>query len=82
MATKVTMQHNKLIHLEDSLVMYVVYNTEMLKNVNNTVHQMCNTTTLNERLFTGELCTAFTWYVKKNGLYHYAINLLLYLRTL
>ena len=41
---------------------------------------MHNATTLNERLF-GELSTAFPWYVNKNRVNHYAINLLLYLRT-
>ena len=53
-----------------------------LEKLINTVHQMYNTTTLNERLFAGELSTAFTWYVNKNGVHHYAINLLSYLRTL
>ena len=43
---------------------------------------MHNTTTPKERLFTGELSTAFTWYVNKNGIHHYALNSLLYLRTL
>ena len=43
---------------------------------------MHNTITPNERLFTGELSTAFTWYVNKNGVNYYAINLVLYLRTL
>ena len=43
---------------------------------------MHNTTTPNERLFTDELSMAFTWYVNKNGVHHYAVNLLLYLRTL
>ena len=42
---------------------------------------MHSTTTPNERIFAGELGTAFTWYVNKNGVHHYAINSLLYLRT-
>ena len=42
---------------------------------------MHNTITLDEKLFTGELNTAFTCYVNKNGLHHYVINSLLYLRT-
>ena len=82
METKVNIQCNGLIHLEDSMVMYGVYNTETLEKLVNTVHQMHNTTTPNERLFTGELSMAFTWYVNNNGVNHYAINLLLYLRTL
>ena len=43
---------------------------------------MYNTITPNEKLCVGELSTAFTWYVNKNGVHHYAINSLLYLRTL
>ena len=38
--------HNKLIHLENSMVMYLVYNTETLETLINTVHQMHNITTL------------------------------------
>ena len=45
--------------------MYGIYNAETLENLILTVHQMHNTTTLNERLFTGELGTAYTWYVNK-----------------
>ena len=82
METKVDIQHNRLIHLKDSMFMYGIYNAETLENLINIVHQMHNTTTPNERLFTGELSTAFTWYVNKNGVYHYAINSLLYLRRL
>ena len=62
--------------------MYGVFNAETLENLLNTVHQMHNTTTLNEKLFTGKLGTDFTWYVNKNGVHHYAINSLLYARTL
>ena len=43
---------------------------------------MHNTTTPNEKLFTGELSTDFTMYVNKNRIHHYDINSLLYLRTL
>ena len=79
---KVNIQCDKLIHLENSVVMYGVYNAATLEKLINTVHQMHNRTTSNERLFAGELSTAYTWYVNKNGVHHYAINLFLYLRTL
>ena len=81
METMVDIQHNILIHLEDSTAMYGVYNTETLEKLIKTVHQIHNTTTPNEKLFTGELSTAFTWYVNKNEVHHYAIHSL-YLRTL
>ena len=65
METTVNIQHNKLIQLENSVVMYHVYNTETLENLINTIHQMHNITTPNERLFAGELSNAFTWYKTK-----------------
>ena len=80
--TKADNQCNKLMHLEDSMVMYGVYNAETLEKLISTVHQMHNITTLSERLFTGELNMAFMWYVNKQGVQHYAINSLLCLRTL
>ena len=82
METKVDIKHNRLIHLEDSMVMYGVYNAESLEKLVKTVHQMHNTTTPNEKLFTGELSTVFTWCVNKNGVHHCATYSLLYLRTL
>ena len=73
METKVDIQCNRLIHLEYSMVMCGVYNAETFKELFKTVQQMLNTTNPNEKLFTGELSTAFIWYVHKNGLHHYAI---------
>ena len=55
METKFNIQHNKLIHLEDSVVMYGVYNAETLENLINTVNQMHNAATPNERLLTGKI---------------------------
>ena len=82
MENKVNLQHNKLIHLEDSMIMYGVYNAETLEKLIATIHKMHNMTTPNERLFAGTLGSSFTWYLTKNGVHHYDINTLLYLRTL
>ena len=82
METKTDIQHNKIMHLEDSMVMYGIYNTEMLEKLLDTVHYIHNKTTTNEKLFTGDLSTAHMWYVNKQGIKHYAINSLLYLRTI
>ena len=79
METKANIQCNKLMYLEDSMVMYKVYNAETLEKLITTVHQMHNSTTPNERLFTGDLNTTFVWYVNKQGVQHYDINSLLYL---
>ena len=82
MENEVNLQHNKLIHLEDSMVMHGVYNAETLKKLITTIHKMHNITTLNKRLFAETLSSSFIWYLTKNGVHHYAINTLLYLRTL
>ena len=52
------------MHLENSMVMYGVYNAEILDDLINTVLNMHNSTTEIERLFAGEFNTAYTWYIK------------------
>ena len=74
-------QCNKLVPLEDSMVMYGIYNTETEKLIN-TIHLMHNITTPNEKLFAGLLHTRCMWYAYIQGIQHYAINSLLYLRTI
>ena len=53
------------------MVMYGVYNTETLGKLINTIPQIHNITTPNERLLACELTTAFNWYVNNNGAHHY-----------
>ena len=48
METRVDIQHNRIIHLEDSIVMYSIYYAETLENLINMVHQIHDTTTPNE----------------------------------
>ena len=78
-----TIQHNKLLHLEDSVVMYSIYNAETLEQLINTVHCIHNTTTSNEKLFVGQwgTLTLQSLYANAQGIQHYSINFLLYLRT-
>ena len=52
---KVNLQCNKLIHIEDSMGMYSIYNAETLEKLIVTVHNMHNITTSNKRLFAGKL---------------------------
>ena len=47
----VNLQWNKLIHLENSMVMYGAYKAKTLEKLINTVHKKYNITTMNERLF-------------------------------
>ena len=74
METKANIQCNKLMHLEDTMVMYGVYNVETLEKLVKTVHIMHNNTTPMEKLF--------TWYINQRGGQHHAVNTLLYLRAL
>ena len=83
MDSKTTIQHNKLIQLEKSVLMYGFYNAETLEKVIDTVYQIHNTTSSHERLFTGQQSslTIRSLHTNALGLQHYPINSLLYLRT-
>ena len=80
MENKINLQHNKIIHLEDSMVMYSIYNLETLEKLITTVHKMHNFTTPNEKLLFRKLRSWYTWYITKDGNVHYTINSVLYLR--
>ena len=83
MDSKTTIQCNKLIQLENSMLMYGVYNTEIIEKFIDTVHQIHNTTSSHERLFVGlqRSLTLRSLYANVLRLQHYSINSLLYLRT-
>ena len=53
MDSKADIQCNKLMHLENSMLMYGVYNAGTLEKLIKTVHNIHNTTTSHERLFMG-----------------------------
>ena len=55
MNKKTDVQHIQIHHLEDSMVMYGVYNSDTLKDLLDTVHRMQNFTTWNEKTFAGKL---------------------------
>ena len=52
---KVDIRCKKMFHLEDSMVLYGIYNSDTMENLNDTVHRLHNQSTWNERLFVGEL---------------------------
>ena len=54
MDNNTTMQHNKLMQLDNSMLMNGIYNAETLEKLINTVHNIHNTTSLHERLFAGQ----------------------------
>ena len=80
--SKTKIQHNKLKHLEDSMVIYGIYNAETLEKLINTAHHIHNFTSPSEKLFVGHKGVALLqpFYANIQGIQHYSINSLLYLR--
>ena len=74
------MQLNRVYHLEDTMIMYGTYNSDMLMDFIETVHKMHNVTTLREKIFTG---TMQKWLkeqlINSNNEYSYATNFVLFL---
>ena len=72
------------MQLENSMLMYNVYNVETLEKLITTVHIIHNTTSSHERLFAGQHSPSIirTLYMHSLGPHHYSINSLLYLRTI
>ena len=79
MDKKTNIQHNKIHHLEDTMIMYGVYNSDTLKDLIDTVHRMQNFTTWNEKTFAGRLHDWMELYSHDEGVHHYAINSVLFL---
>ena len=78
-------QRNKLLHLENSLIMYRVYNAETLSKLVKTAQTFHSHQMLVEQLFAGQQVMAYTIYSKMLdvcGVQHYKTNLLLYLHTI
>ena len=47
--------HNRVYHLEDTMIMYGKYNSDILMELVNTVHQMQNVTTWKEQIFVSKM---------------------------
>ena len=80
MDSRYTIQCDKLMQLENSMLMYGVYNAETLEKLINSVHHIYNTS-LYERLFAGQesSLTLRSLYANTLGSQHYSIYSLLYL---
>ena len=53
MNDKANIQHNKLMKLDDKMLMYGIYNAEILEKSIKTAHKIHNTTSSHEKLFAG-----------------------------
>ena len=75
-------QRNKLMHLENTLVMYGIYNAETLEKLIKTVHTLHSRQPLYKSLFAGQTSAAYEAYSQMHGacgIQHFMVNLMLYL---
>ena len=76
-------EHNRIYHLEDTMIMYGKYNSDTLTNLIDTVHRMHNFTSLKERLFVGRVNECLKQQLTHHNDEHsYSITTLLFLRTI
>ena len=78
-------QRNKLMHLENTLIMYRIYNAETLEKLVKTVHALHSRQSLYESLFADQTSAAYGVYSQMDGAHgiqHYAVNSMLYLHTI
>ena len=54
MSNPASIQHNKLMKLDNTMLMCGIYNAETLEKLINTVHEIYNVTFLDEKLFAGD----------------------------
>ena len=81
MNKRMDIQCNQIHHLEDSMIMYGVYNSDTLKDLIDTVHRMQNFTTWNEKTFADKSHEWMEIYSQDEGVCNYAINSVLFLTT-
>ena len=67
MPTKSDIQRNNLMLLENTLVMYGVYNAEMLERLVKTVHMLHSRQTMHESLFAGKTSAAYEEYLQMHS---------------
>ena len=82
MEKKSDIQHNKIHHLEDTMIMYGIYNSDALTELIETIHRMHNTTSWRERTFAGKFNQWLELYLHQDGVHPYAKNLLLFLTSI
>ena len=70
--------------LDDTMLMYGIYNADMLEKLIRTVHEIHNTTSSHEKLFAGEHDHSVfrILYTHSLGLQQYSTNSLIYLRII
>ena len=76
MNNEANFHHNKLLKLDNTMLMYGIYNVETLEKLINTVWDIHNVTSSHERLFTGGHNPALfrRLYTNALGIQQYAFN--------
>ena len=82
MNKRVNIEWNRVFHLEDSMIMYGVYNVDMLEKLIQMVHKMNTKSVWFESLYTEHVNKWFEMHSSSQGANYYAIHSLLYLRTI
>ena len=85
MLVSTDVQRNKLMHLENTLIMYGVYNAETLEKLVKTVHALHSRQSLYESILAGQVLAAYESYSQMHGacsIQHYAVNSMLFLYTI
>ena len=84
MSNQANIQCTKLMELDNTMLMYGIYNAETLEKLINTVHEIHNVTSSHEKLFAGEHNPSLfrMLFTDVLGIQQYAINSLLFLRII
>ena len=83
MYNEADIQDNKVLKLDNTMLMYGIYNADTLEKLINTVQEIHNVTSSHEKLFAGEHNPAIfrLLYMDALGIQQYAFNSLLFLRV-
>ena len=82
MNKRASIEWSRVFHLEDSIIMYGVYNVDTLEKLIQMIHKMNTRSVWFERLYAGHVNKWFEMYSSSQSANYYAIHSLLYLRTI
>ena len=78
---KNNLQKNQIHHLEDTMIMYGIYNSDTLTALIKTIQNLHNVTIQKERTIVGKLTQLKQLYLNEEGGHTFALNSILYLTT-
>ena len=81
--SRTNIDHNRVYHLEDTMIMYGKYNSDTLMELVNMVHQMQNVTTWKEQIFVSEMNDWLKWKLENiHSKFDYSMDAVLFLTTI